>query len=412
MKITKNIILLLAVVTVMISGCSKDNPTDPGNPGGTISVNGKLINTVGYPVMNATVSIGTLTTTSAADGTFTLNDITTPYDLNIVSGVYGVQYKGLTSSTPKVLTLGATTIEKTATINVTVPALGTGQYCRLFYTDEQTIQSTALFTGVSSTSFIVRWSSGDNVNGKLIALIYTITGGEVTTYDKFGMKTNFALNNGGTSSYTFTASDLNLNPTEVTVTGTVNSVFNYTAVNSISYLSFLNNYIGIGSLNSSSGNTFTFKYPGGLPLNVYYIAIGGGVGASGSGSTYKHVNEGSGNIITLESPTMLSSPPDNSTMIDTGTTFSFTPGSGQGINSVTFVSGTKAFRVFTAESTVRIPNLSMYGFNLEPATIYNWSVNKYTTFNNLDEFIAAPVNASSQFSSTTFSSTRVFTTKP
>src|SRR5947207_6008455 len=104
MKTILTAILSLVFCTSLIffNGCS--NTTTPVTPpsSSTITVNGKALDTYGNPVSPAaTVLIGTQTATTGSDGSFTINNVTTPYDVYVMSsanGVFGV--KGLTIANP------------------------------------------------------------------------------------------------------------------------------------------------------------------------------------------------------------------------------------------------------------------------------------------------------------------------
>lgn len=88
---------------LLLAGCS--GPTAPA----VVSVNGRVL-TLGAPVANASILVDGKVTTTASDGTFTVNDVTTPYDITVsfASSTDVWIFQGLTLPDPTVQLLSFT----------------------------------------------------------------------------------------------------------------------------------------------------------------------------------------------------------------------------------------------------------------------------------------------------------------
>src|SRR5690349_9701535 len=112
----------VAVVSLgLLMACAGDGPTPP--PQG-VTVSGSVRDRLGEPISGAMVFVaGKNVVTSGSDGSFTIADVVTPYDLTAVLHAQNtaVIYKGLTRSDPAVFYPDATGPEHTATISGTAP---------------------------------------------------------------------------------------------------------------------------------------------------------------------------------------------------------------------------------------------------------------------------------------------------
>jgi len=399
---------------LLIYSCSNDD-SEP-----VFTVSGKVINENGYGIPDTKVFISGTNepTTTGADGTFAVNGVTAPYDLSMASGNFGYLYKGLTTFTPQLLAYGSGATSNSAALTVVIPSMTAGQLCRILFTDGANVQSYDGFIRFprDSTTFQVYWSGAASITGKIIVLIYTAAGDEIIRYDKYGELDNYTINNAGVQRQTFTASDINVVPGFETVTGSVEPPANYDNLKSellIKYGTEGSSFRGIG-LYQLSGNTFSFIVPTGLTTTPVISIMGMGSG-SDHRQTYKTrvVNiPSSENVISLETATELISPPENESNIDFNTDFSFSPGTGTGVNVVLFKGHGNIFYVFTTASTVKFPDLSKLGLEFSASSFYNWEIYKFNTFTGIDRFVSSGIHFDPDYVSFTLSELRSFTTAP
>ncbi len=103
---TRPAVLLTALGTVVVllaafPGCKSDS-SSTGVPT-SITVTGKVITVIKLPISNSPVVItGRPATTTDANGSFTVTDVTVPYDVTVVMSdlKVGITYRGLSRSDP------------------------------------------------------------------------------------------------------------------------------------------------------------------------------------------------------------------------------------------------------------------------------------------------------------------------
>ena len=399
---------------LLIYSCSNDDSVP------IFTVSGKVINENGNGIPDTKVFISGTNepTTTGADGTFTVNGVTAPYDLSMASGNFGYQYIGLTTFTPQLLAIGSVPTSNSAALTVVIPPMTAGQLCRVLFTDETNIQNGGglIRFPKDSTTFQVLWSGAASITGKIILLIYTAAGDAIIHYDKYGELDNYTINNAGVQRQTFTASDISVVPGNATVTGSVIPPADYDDLKSKLIINFDNGGSSFGGevLYEITGNTFSYIVPTGLTTTPVISIMGMGSG-SDTRQTYKTsvVNiPSSENVISLETATELISPPDNESNINFNTDFTFSPGTGTGVNVVLFKGHGNIFHVFTTASTVKFPDLSKLGLEFSASSFYNWEIYKFNTFTGIDRFVSSGIHFDPDYVSFTLSELRSFTTAP
>lgn len=411
--------LTLAAGFISYTGCGNNSVVTPVT---TITVNGKTVDQSGNGVAGVTATINGTNTVSASDGSFSIANVTAPYDIKLVqsSGATpsGFVYLGLTTAAPSLLTSGLAAPTNTTTLTVNFPALGANQRALVFFTDNALVETVKNVTtaGASTTNLTVKWPGDAAITGKVIVMVYTVSGTDIVSYDKYGEKTGFALNNGGSSSTTFTASDLSLNPVEQTVTGTLTAPAGYTNLNSRIALTFrsVSSILATSTFATVSGSSYSFVVPTGLPTACKLIIEGSGLGTIAGTITLKSkevLPNTTGNSIILNATPLLSTPPNAAVSIDTTTNFVYSPGVTDGVNIVQFTSPGKSFFVFTSASNCRIPNLLSSGLGLGSGVACTWAVANYGSL-GMDSFVSGPLNNNPAFNSAGTSETRTFTSTP
>ena len=356
---------------IFASGCGSDSSVTQ-TPPTTGTVNGKVVDVVGYPIPNVTAVIGSSNAVTGADGSFSIANVTTPYDVKLVvaASSSGMKYEGISTLTPQLYGLGLTASPSSATLNVTIPNLGVNQKATVFFTDTMLVNSIKTISNPAILAALnVRWQTSAAVTGKILVLVYTTDAtGNVTSYNKYGEKTGFTLNNGSTTNVTFSAADLNVTPGSATVSGTLTAPAGFVNPSTSMLLKFSSKgspLIGAGVGAFVTGASFSFLAPTGL-TSIFSIGLEGSANTVAGEQSIKLSagTVGSSNSITLETPPVLSTPGTGATNVDTTTNFTYSTGTGTGAYIITYTAAGKSFYLITNSTSVKIPSFSSYGLSL------------------------------------------------
>lgn len=404
--------LLILLFAILISGCS-DTTTNPGPQ--TRQVSGSVITSDGISISGVTVYIENKTAITNSEGKFSIDAVTSPYDVKLLkteSGFSnGVQYIGLNNFSPKLYMGLNPSGFLSSTINVTIPfSLSANQHGIVIYSDNDNVFAvSAIQSGQSGTSLNPYWTGSSNVNGKLFILIFTQLGLSVSSYDNYGEIT-FNINAGSIQTKNVTASEISTNPTETTVTGVVNLPTGYsnaqTTLN-ISPSKGLFSGSTIGALNPGMG--FNHVVPSGLSNELSLSIVAGASGPMGKTSVGKvFIQPGASGVqLNILAGADLNTPANNSSGIDTNTIFTYTPVSGGGVYIVAFSTGNRNFQVFTQATSTAIPNFSPFGVGLGNNQNYTWSVFHYNT--SIDQFVSTRFDKNPNVTNSSISSSWFFT---
>lgn len=120
------VVVIAAAALLVLAACN----TTPAGGGGTspttVTVQGTVIGLIGSPLANATVTIGSTSVTSDLTGTFSIANVTPPYDATVssVSDNWAHVYRGLSTATPVLFPIaalgGGVTVGSGATVTGTV----------------------------------------------------------------------------------------------------------------------------------------------------------------------------------------------------------------------------------------------------------------------------------------------------
>lgn len=387
------LVVLICSLLVFVYGCGNNG----GNPiiTPTTTISGHVLDTYGYPLISpATVYIGGQTTTTAVDGSFTINNVTKPYDVYVMSstGVFGV--KGLTITNPYLP--GSINASPILAISVTIPMVPSGSKATIMFQDTVSGKISGygeILAGQTIGSISMGGTNGQQVAGNVYVLEYLINAGVVTFYSGYAEKP-ITFTFGGAASVTF--ENLSGGLGSSTVSGTVNGSGGLNLKAQL-YINFgsRNNIVHRGGLIQNidiSGNTGTFNFnvptltsPTPL-LNVVAITVGPPVA-----QRMKTLIAGSsGAVINIDAIPTLTIPANNASNVDTTTVFSYTDGAGTGIHFIrltpTGQSG-NLFQIITKGTSFTIPNLSAYGYSLGSTAPYSWADNgKIMDMNSTDDF--------------------------
>lgn len=380
---------LLCCIIASIYSCnsSSNNSVQPPT---TITVNGKVLDTYGNPVSPVTVVIGTQNTTTAGDGSFTINNVSTPYDAYVLSptlGVFGV--KGLSLTNP-FLPCGPQGI-KVPGFSVTIPLVPSGSKIAVIFQDTVTGKvsgDTVFTTGMTGGVVNMGGITGQMVAGKLYVLEYNESSGVVSSYTGYAEQSaSFTI--GMNQVFTFTS--LNVMPGQSTVSGTVNSSGGSNLVAQL-YINFgsKNNFPHRGRfIESTTSSAFNFNVPTGTTTQAQLNVVAFTNSPSNAFRMKTLTVGSSGNVINLDTVPALLTPPNNATSVDTSTMFTYSSGSGNGLHFVrltpTGATG-KYFQIVTKGTSITIPNLSAYGYTLGQTAGYTWYDNKTLDLNSTDDY--------------------------
>jgi hypothetical protein len=417
----------LCCLLLIMSSCKKDNNPATNTPT-TITVAGVVKDAAGEPINGvAVIIVGKGTVTSGADGSFSIPNVTTPYDIIMVLSTQktAIMYKGLTINNPTlVYTSSALGTLKSATISGTVPAAATKRTLVFFVSGTSTFSTTANPTTGAYTINAGWYTSPTTFTGKVYVLRWTpATTGFPTDYDAFGSK-DLTISNAGTFTVNFATGELT-DPSEQTISGAVSRAATTYSLNSRSlYVNFGNSILflsnELGTPPFADNFNITVPSIAGATYGIYAVATQPATVGSRTSAFYRaNIAPGtSGLALTLAAAPQLTAPVNNGTNVDTTTSFLFSPGGATGIHQV-FITGVATnprFIIYTAASSFTIPNLVSVGLGLPANANYSWLVTQFSPLASVND--AASSAFFSQTSGTGgnvgfgFSESFTFTTKP
>jgi hypothetical protein len=430
-------VTLMLLFTFTICSCSDDNPNQPGPDPEINTVTGKVIDEVGIGLVNVTVVIGNQFTSTSSDGSFIIPDVTAPYDLKVVQGIVGIEYKSLTTMTPQVLGIGITEQLRQCQLTVSIPSskFGTGKKAAVIFTDTISVQRNDSLDGNvpfdTTATFDVKWKGNSQISGKIIVMIYSVdNNGHVSQFDLYGQRLT-TLNDGSNVTIPFGENDLPVPSGNSTVSGSLSVPGGYTDATAKLSISFLNtniytsstqyiqlSYIGIATqLDSKPGPAYVLTVPSNLPTSNKLIVTGFAKSSNAPGNnatTSRSINcvpGSSNNNITLETvPPLIT--PNNGSTANLNTNFSHSPGSTNGIYVVTYVSydnPQRLFYTFTSSTGSQIPDLSQYSLGIIPGKNYFWFVSQFLGVNSTDDLLSRPLVNNNNLTGTVITDAWTFT---
>lgn len=396
----------------------------------TITVSGKVRDNDLQPVASAPVVITsgafTATTTSSANGDFSVVGVPTPYDATVVASASkrAAIYKGLTRPDPTLIFLGLTPpTTNSATISGTISG-GAGfpepanHVTRVRFGSPETTNQATANTATGTYTMGPSWNGPATTTGTLHALQWQRDAASLPTqYKGYGNKQNVALSNGGV----FANQNIAMTPVvNASLSGNVTVASGQTLVSKEVLVVFdANTRISLlRELTAPAGFTYTVPSIAGATLMLRaavekaganeVVAIKIGLAANAT-----NVN------LTMPAGPELTLPVNAATNINNTTSFSWSSFSG-GVHAASFdgPAGQPDYVVFSAGTDTTIPNLSALGMGLPPATSYQWQVYGFAPFANIDA-VAGPTGYVNVFEGTSatdssvgITAIRTFTTAP
>lgn len=357
--------VVVVFFTAMV-GCKKD-ASGPSIPGGgqVITVNGFVKDLNGEPVGGKPVIItGKSSVLSGPDGSFSVSNVTTPYDVSLIAVIGGLRiavvYKGLTRSDPVLAYPGGPTgTQKNATISGTVPAVP-NTVTHVFFTSGDDAWATTAETGGVFSIFPLWYGPDSVLHGRLHVLRHPNTPTIPTSYDAYGSRP-LTINNGGAhANNNFLTGDLT-DPTEQSINGTVVRPSIYTLRTRAYYIAFGGATIVIAS-ETFPPDAFSFAAPN-ISSATFTISAEWRLSDAYSFSWKTGLTPGaSGVSINLESTAQPVLPVNNYDGI-----------------------GQPEYWVHTANDNIRIPNLEAYGLSLPATRAYSWYVVRHGPVSSVND---------------------------
>jgi hypothetical protein len=379
------------ILVLGLPGCGDDD--DPIQPSST-TVEGRVVDLSGQPVGGIAVLVGDKpAVTTATDGSFTVADVGSIYDVTLIFSTEqaAIVYKGVSRRDPRLSYIEVVVPARSATISGNVPVLPTKRTMVLFVAGEVSAFTIAnSFTGdytlnpqwhgpetaLSGRFYVLRWSDG--------------AGGLPEDFDGYAVRDQ-TVSDAGTFTVNVVLGELT-DPAENTLSGSVDVPGGYTLQTKSYGLDFGEARVQIDAQAAGSPD-FTFRVPDLSELTFYASARAAIATATTPRATfYTRTGLGGGAngvVIGLEAAPQLSLPVHQATGVTTETPFVWSTGAGIGANIFVAAPSTigtdPTYVVISTEGTTEIPDLSAQGLGLPAGTGYEWRVLRHIPFASMDE---------------------------
>jgi hypothetical protein len=408
---------IVLVFSVIISSCSNSG-TEPEST--KINISGKVSAQLNIPVSNAIVKVNDKVTTTSINGDFSLNDITTPYDLKIIdtTNKRGFIFKGLSRSTFNIILPYLPQTQNGTDVIISYPSGIFTSGGKAIFTDGNQM---SYYKNLDSNSTYLTTYPGNStsITGKIILIFYTKdNSGNIISYDRYGEKDGITINAGVTKNVDFSLNDLQLNPGEVTVSGSFSGLQGF-STNKYFYLNFgkrhNSNFLNYMWFIEFQEDIFNIVLPTNLPSDYTPLIFVIGQGTYPNGSIWEQFTlpkSGTGINLSLHDWPTLINPSNNATNIDSTTLFEWTTGTGNGIYSIDITDPVSKveYRIYTNIASTTLSDLYSLGLGNISNRTFEWYCEKSGSVSSLDEYLDPERNNLGYFKATTTS--RSFNTKP
>ncbi len=348
-----------------------------------ITVAGGVTDEVGSPLANATVLITSgafsQSTVSDANGAFSVPNVPVPYNATVIDSAkkLAIQYQGLTRTDPTLFDLTTTTLPRGAALTGqlsggTFPLTAGYAASVVFASAQTTLQSNGLSVasggGVGGS---VHWAGPSSTTGTLYALELHGDGasGLPLDYPGYGTLSGVLLEDmsvlGGQNVTLDAVAPSLLSGSITTATGfslVGKEMFFIPAAGAI--FTLLND--------ADAGSTFSYVTPN--VTGATFTLVAEAAGPSSQTALVKMTGlaaNASGLALNIPASPTITLPVNAATGVTVTTPFSWT--NFTGVYLVVF-SGSPAYVVFTADSTVTIPDFTAQGLPLPASANYTWEV--------------------------------------
>lgn len=353
--------------------------------------------------------------------------LTFPYDTLYYEEPSVIKYKEISTNSPKIVDAGIVGTPRVHGFDAYIhfpPLVNNKLIFYKFISDANFLQenfSHYAAKGTENAQLVVFIPSGNNViSGRVFYLEATLNeiNGEITSYDKFGIK-DLTLRLNQTHEIFFSDADLAYNPPEVESNVTVNFPQN-------SRPKVISVNLGAPSFNIASeltlfrftnftSNVIVPKLPGNEFKLKLYSAYGTSYNLSFSEPAEKWVyfEPGENAFINHNDIIQVLSPEDNTENVTENTVFEITDNSEAGIYSYDILrpgKNIRCIRLITTSKKLMLKDFIVSGFEYQADQEYIWKVKKYLGYNSMDEFVSGIYTTGKHFS--VLSKGRIFKTAP
>ncbi|MBK9332422.1 MAG: carboxypeptidase regulatory-like domain-containing protein [Ignavibacteria bacterium] len=377
----------LMILSVNFFSCS-DDLVSPKN-----TVSGKIYSSTKAALSNLQVTIQNKTTTTASDGSYSLNDIVFPYDALITdaSGQYKTLHRNLNVPNADLI-MSYIDRSSLANLEITLPD-------SIFNTDLAIILIFSDGKNISNYKYVDRFTLPSVISmglgyaelpytGKLYLLTYKLDNqSRIISYENFGVSEDIVIAPGGNLNYTFTSGQISFNPGELDVPVNINLSGN-------TNFSFCQHYIGFSKEKIYNGQFISMqtfedqivvKIPDGLPVQSYNYLNCYSNQITGNSTEQFLLEPGGQNNFTVTDNPLLMTPPHEAVVTDT-TKFTFTYGDGEGIYNLFFYETGYFTSVFQSSASLEYKDIKDLVQNTGSSGRIHWFVIKYGKITSIDNF--------------------------
>ena len=389
----KDKIISYLLILFSINFFSCNNAVDP-----VYTVTGKVFDNNYSAEANVKVTAGDQSILTSGDGSFSLNNITFPFDITITneSNLTAILYKGLSKSNLSLKLNYNGTGYNFSTIYLTLPdnIVNKDTYGKLIFTDGNFINGYSNILPSEQQSIITIYVNR-SVTGKLILLTYRKLNDEIVSYENYGEIPEVQINPGSDYHYQFDSLDLLLNPGEQKVTGTLNLPEELNSNFSGFYLSFSSKKISneYGEFSVISSNQPGYLIPTGLPSQFIAMTVNKSSGYTGQGDggySYEEfiTNPSEANEFNVKSFPLLISPDDKLVNVNNNTQFSFSDRNGNGIYVIYLLNRSRDvnYEIVTTERNFTLESLESLGLGSINNNNFFWLVQKIGS-GSIDDYV-------------------------
>ncbi|HRE39946.1 MAG TPA: carboxypeptidase-like regulatory domain-containing protein [Ignavibacteria bacterium] len=370
--------------TFTVFSCS--NPSNPSEP--VITVNGTVTDAFNNPAPNINIKINDTELRTDASGNFSLQNVTTPYDLYVdymnISIPTGIKFESVFNDNPKINIFDyvVTNNQNNQQNQISLPSLPSGQKYILIITNTSNVQIIRETTG--NINFVSHWIGNSEINCNLIAIVYDNTNKLfLRSFIKpYLLKTNTVQSN------SYNEADFNITLNNILYSGNITKPAGSNTselVGGLNFLSYNNFWQNYSFADIVVGNTYSFYAPDNLPLNPKLFLYSRTTSSDYDVLYNSYISISAGTNITIPAGPKVTTPMSNGTTMGYDDFFSIDEGGGNGIYMYNFDKPGQQIRVYSRSSSVKIPKFINVSLNLQSGSEYYLWLDKLYGVENVNE---------------------------
>lgn len=405
--------IFLIMSFLWIIGCENDNPVNDES-----KITGTIYDFKDLPVPGVIVNAQNrqpfyLTQTN---GKFTFENITSPYDINL-DDIY--LFKNLNAKNLNLRTIFSPP-SNLKSLFLKIPDIlnsSQGGVFKFISNDPNYSNYRKIFAPDTESAIVIEYPlNASSIEGKIIFLSYTYDpNGLIKSYDHYGEK-KLTLTNNLTDTVVFSESELEFDPPECEVSinvennesGYSNSIFSI-RFNDYNY----NSIISLVDINTDKNhNVIKFIQPSILnyPFDIE-VQTTQHIGKEYGNQKLVHINNCSNGSVIFSDPITLDYPQNKQSGINRETNLIYDLGSPGGVYEITLQNSSNLYlKIYTDEKSVNVGDLIDNGFRIFPYIEIFWSVNKFSGYSSIDQFVSQPAGGKKTDMEINHSEVRIFYT--